>query len=411
MKNRALRLTLVILFVAATGAVGYFIWTTEARLRAQADTARDFDASIIAAGRSTLELRAAQHAYVAAGQGDDFWTSKVAAILPQLSVSIVGLRATAASADAQSALDAAAGLLKDLEQTDLRARELVRGDRKLLASDLIFSDGLEMTRGLANALDGARGAEVRHRESAGAALRRSELVAVGGLAAFGLLAMLLLLPRGREPGEIAPIESSLSGAILPIASPLNADDDALDLALALDGPAARPTAEQAADSKGVASLNLSSIASLCTELARVVDTRSLPSILERTAAVLDAPGIILWIADPDGRELTPIVAHGYPQQLLSRLGTIARDAENATAAAFRTGLIQTVKSDAVSNGAIAAPLVTPGGAVGVMAAEVRHEGEQEAAKLAAASIVAAQLATLVGPPASRVQTKAEIAGA
>jgi hypothetical protein len=43
-----------------------------------------------------------------------------------------------------------------------------------------------------------------------------------------------------------------------------------------------------------------------------------------------------------------------------------------------------------------------------MAAEVRNAGEQDATKLAAATIVAAQLATLVGPPASRA--KAEAAG-
>jgi hypothetical protein len=118
----------------------------------------------------------------------------------------------------------------------------------------------------------------------------------------------------------------------------------------------------------------------------------------------------LWIVDPDGRELSPIVAHGYSPQVLSRLGTIRCDAQNVTGAAFRTGLVQTVKSDDLSNGAIAAPLMTPAGPVGVMAAEVRQQGEQQAAKLAAASIIAAQLATLVGPPVSRVPSK-EIAGA
>jgi hypothetical protein len=137
----------------------------------------------------------------------------------------------------------------------------------------------------------------------------------------------------------------------------------------------------------------------------VVDTQALPAILERTAAVLDAPGIVLWISDPDGRELSPIITHGYSAQVVSRLGTVLRDAENVTAAAFRTSLVQTVNGDAVSNGAIAAPLVTPVGCVGVMAAEVRHEGERDSAKLAAATIVAAQLATLVGPPSTRAQAE------
>ena len=60
----------------------------------------------------------------------------------------------------------------------------------------------------------------------------------------------------------------------------------------------------------------------------------LPALLERAADILDASGIVLWIADPDGRELTPIVVHGYSPQLAARFGTIARDAENVTAAAL-----------------------------------------------------------------------------
>jgi hypothetical protein len=42
-----------------------------------------------------------------------------------------------------------------------------------------------------------------------------------------------------------------------------------------------------------------------------------------------------------------------------------------------------------------------------MAAEVRDEGEKDSAKLAAAAIVAAQLATLVGPPSTRAQARSE----
>ena len=82
-----------------------------------------------------------------------------------------------------------------------------------------------------------------------------------------------------------------------------------------------------------------------------------------------------------------------------------KDAENVTAAAFRTGLLQTVKADAISHGAIAAPLLTPVGPVGVMAAEVLNDGERREATRAAAAIVAAQLATLMGPPAARHQGK------
>ena len=139
---------------------------------------------------------------------------------------------------------------------------------------------------------------------------------------------------------------------------------------------------------------------------------ALPPLLERAAAVLDAAGIILWIADPDGRELNPVLAQGYPQHLVNRLGTIPRGAENATAAAYRTGMLQTVFGDGTSNGAIAAPLLTCGGCVGVMAAEVKGDTERLEANLAAATILAAQLASLVGPPPSRgADTKVEAANA
>jgi hypothetical protein len=46
-----------------------------------------------------------------------------------------------------------------------------------------------------------------------------------------------------------------------------------------------------------------------------------------------------------------------------------------------------------------------------MAAEVRHDGERQDTTLAAATIVAAQLATLVGPPSARSQARVEATGA
>jgi hypothetical protein len=153
-------------------------------------------------------------------------------------------------------------------------------------------------------------------------------------------------------------------------------------------------------------IDLAGIAALCSDLSRVLDTRALPGALERTASLLNASGVVIWVADPDGRELTPVMGHGYPQNILSRLGTISKEAENATAAAFRTGVVQIVKADEFSPGAIAAPLLSPSGPLGVMAAELLQDGERRDATRAAATIVAAQLAMLLGPPA-RTPGKAE----
>ncbi len=402
MKSRAVRLALLSVFVAATGATAYLFWIGEVRSRTEIEAGRSFDDRAGAAARDVLELRAAQQAYVAAGQGDQFWVSKVTAGIARLRETLTALRTDAASLAVESALDNALSALQDFEQMDRRARDYARAGQKLVASDLIFADGFEVSGIIASSLDLARTAERQAHDAAVRPDRRRALAAAAGTGFLGLLVIGLLLPR---VGTAEPEITTLSLTPVPAATV----SDSLDLRRALDenssstrAPARPPTVS--------GGLDLPTIASLCSELAKVNDTRDLPAILERAAAVLDAPGIVLWIADPDGRELSPIVTHGYSPKVVSRLGTILRDTENATASAFRTALLQTVKADAVSNGAIAAPLVTTIGCVGVMAAEVRHDGERDSAKLAAATIVAAQLATLVGPPSARAQSRAEASG-
>ena len=403
MTSVIVRFTLLLLFLAALTATGYFMWTSEAIVNATAETAHRFDTDAGRAERALIELRASQQAYVAAGQGEPFWIERVSTATSDLKASIGALRVHATTPHAQTSVDTALAVLHDFEQMDRRARDYARTGQRLMASDLIFSDGLELTTAAVSALEEARAAERLVYEQGIREARQAQLIALGSFAAVALLVVGLLVPL--KKGEAAGSQTSEAPPALPERSSLV---DSLDLSLTPDRKADSWATEDRATA--VETIKLESIATLCTELARVVDTRALPSILERTATILDASGIVLWIADPDGRELTPVVAHGYSPQLVNRLGTIARDAQNVTAAAFRTGLLQTVLADAVSDGAIAAPLVTPNGTVGVMAAEVRGGGEKQAEKLAATSIVAAQLATLMGPPVSRGQSK-QIAGA
>ena len=119
------------------------------------------------------------------------------------------------------------------------------------------------------------------------------------------------------------------------------------------------------------------------------------SVLELVVIVATALGLALaiqaFVVKPyriPSASMLPTL-HINQRLLVNRLGTIPRNAENATAAAFRTSLLQTVMADNISAGAIAAPLVTPGGCVGVMAAEVMHDSERQDMKLAAATIVRA----------------------
>lgn len=405
MKSAAIRISFLLFFVAGSAGAGYIIWKADTQLRSSAGAVDRFDQGAVAAARNVLELRAAQQAYVAAGQGEPFWIGKVSAVLSDLKASIASLQAQATAPQAHTALDQALAALDDFEQIDNRAREYARSDQRLLASDLIFSDGLELTGAAAASLDEARFAERAVHGATTGRHRRDAVVAGGAWAAFAFLLLASLVPVGRAKPAAAATPAAA-------AAPPERRVEPLDLALALDRDEQKWGTAPAAQSKtATPSLDLDGVAAVCSALARVADIRALPTVLERTAAVLNASGIVLWIADPDGRELTPIVSHGYSPQLVTRLGTIPREAQNVTASAFRTGLVQTVDADAVSSGAIAAPLVTPGGVVGVMAAEVRENGEKDASKLAAATIVAAQLATLVGPPSSRMPARSEAAGA
>lgn len=409
MKSLAVRLMLLAVFLIASGIAAYFVWTSESHVRRSVDDVRAFDQSALQAERVVLEVRSAQQAYVAAGQGAQVWITKAAETITKVKAQLDDLRAHATSTRAQTALDNAASALQDFEQIDRRARDYVRNGQTLLAADVIFADGLESTDAIAGSIEEARTAETIARDSDRTSIRRAEIVAIAAATVVALVTMMVLVFN--EPDRDAPTSAGVENTVstgTPM-MPLNAADW---LRPGESRSAASETRRQKSstlirkETVSASVLDLAAIASVCSELARVIDTHALSPLLGRAAEILDAPGIVLWIADPDGRELSPIVTHGYSPQMVLRLGTILRDAENATAAALRTSLLQTVDADSISPGAIAAPLVTPIGCVGIMAAEVRDHGEKDPAKRAAASIIAAQLATLVGPPSTRAQARA-----
>jgi len=137
---------------------------------------------------------------------------------------------------------------------------------------------------------------------------------------------------------------------------------------------------------------------LCTELARVSESEQLPRLLERGAKLLDASGMIVWVAQPDGASLRPAMSFGSAQQTVLRMGAIHRDSNNAAAAAYRAGELRTVAGDKMNSGALVVPLLTSEGCIGVLSAEMKGGSEGDESSQAFAAILAAQLATLVSPP-------------
>ena len=141
--------------------------------------------------------------------------------------------------------------------------------------------------------------------------------------------------------------------------------------------------------------DLLAAAQLCTELGRVDDTHEAAPLLQEAARLLDAVGLIVWVWDPLGMELTPALAHGYSDRVLAQLPRVRRDADNATAAAFRSAQPCVVNGSNLTSGALVVPLMTPTGCGGVLAIELQHGSAQKASVRALVTIFAAQLARLV----------------
>jgi GAF domain-containing protein len=144
-----------------------------------------------------------------------------------------------------------------------------------------------------------------------------------------------------------------------------------------------------------AQVDLAAAARLCSDLAQVKDAGQLPALLARAAELLDASGIVLWLAGPEGTVLRPAASVGYSDHTLSRMKALSGRSDNAVSVAFREGRTEVVGGTKERNGAVVVPIVTVGGRTGAMAAEIRHGAESSPSVQALVTIVAAQLASLV----------------
>src|SRR4029077_14599067 len=103
--------------------------------------ARAFDVQAREATEALSDLRAAEQAYVAAGQGIAFWMPKVSATSDTASKTIQSLQNAASSADGRAALEQAASTLSDFDGVDKRARDYIKSGQELMAADVVFTEG------------------------------------------------------------------------------------------------------------------------------------------------------------------------------------------------------------------------------------------------------------------------------
>ena len=372
MNTRLIRGLLLVIAIAIISAATYLVKQSDATLvadRAAADALREQARTL--AG-SIADMRTAQVAYVAHGQGADFWMGRVAKRLPALLQQMTDLGSKLTAPAAQAAFEPALASMDNFQKLDTRAQDFVKSGNGLLAADLIFSDGLETTTNATTQIDVALTEELQARQLAARDQRGQQLAILGGSAGGVLLVMLILTFSGAWAGSKQPAVTPR-----PLVEPAELSQRAAEF---------KPTPP-----------NLLSAAQVCTDLARILESKQLPKLLERTAGVLEASGIIVWVADLAGSRLNAAMSFGYSDQVMARMGSIHRDANNAAAAAYRTGEMRIVNGDTFTNGALVMPLLTADGCIGVLSAEMKGGSEKDESSQALATIFAALLATLVSP--------------
>lgn len=381
MRSRTARLATGAVAWIAIVAAAFLLFRSDRQATGFRSAGRAFDLRAREATDLLADLRVAEEAYVAEGQGADFWMTKVSTISAADGEAVASLRQSARSAAARAALDEASVSLTEFGNVDKRVRDYLRSGQALMAGDVIFTEGIETAAAAGRHVEAARIAERQALEVDEAAIRRQQALALGGAAIIVALVVLVLGALGVQKRD------SALGIVTSIS--------------AVDQPQAQREPPPAAPGRTAAPA-LKDAAQLCTEFGRVRDLNDLQMLAGRTAALMNASGFIVWLGSPSGADLRPVLAHGYAPQALARMPSVPRSDDNAAAAAYRTGELQIVLARPGSpSGAVVAPILSSDGCVGALSAEIRSGAEASETVQSLAVLFAAQLAAvLASPPAS-----------
>jgi len=377
--SRALRLTCGLLACIAIGIAAFLITRSEQQISQRTASLRAFDQQARDASASLVDARVGQQAYVAAGQGVAFWFGKTAAAVQSAADGLTALR-DSSSAGARTAVDEAVATVTEFSAIDKRARDYLKSGQQLMAGDVIFTEGSDSAATAVRQIETARLAQHQAVEVEVEAHRRQEVQTAAVAAAVVVVIVLLLIPvpggRTAETGlaitSIGPAAAAHSDEIAPAA------------------PAPVPVASSNTHAQGSV---LKAATGVATDFGRVRDLDELTQVLGRAAEVMDASGLMVWVGSATGGDLRPVLAHGYSAEMIARIPPVPRSADNAAAAAYRSGTLQIVLSrPGGSIGAVVAPILSADGCIGALSAEIRSGGETSESVQALAAIFAAHLA-------------------
>lgn len=393
----------------ASAGLGYRAMEDERALAAARQHDAGLDQAAEEALSALLDVRGSLYAYVAPGQGTEFWGRRVGTLLDTLRQRLVTLDAAVATSGGSLAesLDG----IDQLGAADKRARQYVERAELLLAGDVLFAEVRDLLNAVTEQVTGARYALRGRAEQRVAAIRQEQAILAAGGVALWFITAVLLVPGASKPAVKDPIEwrQELADSLKKSTS---ADDLNLDIKkdpVEVMEPAMIMAAVQAPVGPAAGTVvDLRTVAEICADLSTLTDVGALSGALARASGVLGAKGLIVWVASNDGSSLSPVATHGFDARVVERIGVIDRASANLTAEALREHAPRVSAASASAGAALAVPMCGPAGPVGVLSAELLPGKDADDSCVAVAGILAAQLATLTAPlPAPNVERSVE----
>jgi len=415
MNKRGVAVLFLLTLLIALAAL-YYDTQSDARLAQQHTVALAAERDLASIDVALASVRAAQSIYAPGTQNLEAAFGRATELLDTMESTLQARQKAASSPELAARYDAALQGLAELRNADVRARAALHQGDALGAGPIITTEAAQSASKLSAEIAQARTLE---QQQATAAAGRMSMMRTGAtglamlllVAVSGVMARALARQARRGPASTAQMIKDLPPPVksgpLSItqvhasmaATPTTGSAVVTAAATPTSGtPVSVPVAAAApAPAPAVRPATLAATAELCVDLARLLDGRDVPALLARASDVLDAKGIMIWSADAATEELRPSLAHGYSEKVLRKLQPLAMADENITSQTFRTMKPQWMNGNhGGETMAIAVPLISTGGCVGVMAAEIRHNRSQ-ADVMALARIIAAQFATIIGP--------------
>jgi hypothetical protein len=150
-----------------------------------------------------------------------------------------------------------------------------------------------------------------------------------------------------------------------------------------------------------ARVDLSPLAAACDALARVSDGAMLPGVLDQVRPTLGARGLAVWLADATGETLQVVASSGYDARMVERFPILRVSDDTPTSQAFAKLAPVRTPPRISQPAAVAVPIAGARGVTGVLSFEMANGRDGSAEIVAAANIVASQLASLLEPPQAR----------